>query len=140
MLDILETVEKWLAQNQQVALATVVSTWGSSPRQIGAKLAVTPDMAMVGSVSGGCVETAVVQEAIDGMADGKPRLLHFGVSDDTAWEVGLACGGKIDVYVEPLDQAWWQLAAERVRQHDPYITVTVIDGPAAITGKKIVLD
>src|SRR5215813_2273012 len=91
MFDILETVDKWLADGKTVALATVVQTWGSSPRQAGAKMAFTSEMAMIGSVSGGCVETAVVQEALDTLADGKPRLLHYGISDDTAWSVGLAC-------------------------------------------------
>ena len=103
MLDILETVNNWLQQGKPIALATVVDTWGSSPRQVGAKMAISGEMEMIGSVSGGCVESAVVQEAVDSLADGKPRLLNFGVSDDTAWNVGLACGGMIDVYVERLD-------------------------------------
>src|SRR5258708_7448046 len=140
MLDILSTVERWLQRGDRVALATVVSTWGSSPRQAGAKLAVTPDMAMIGSVSGGCVETAVIQEALDSLGDGNPRLLHFGVSDDTAWDVGLACGGKIDVLVEPLDSGWWAKAAEQVIAHRPMVTVTVLDEEKPIKGAKLLLD
>ncbi len=88
---------------RSVALATVVKTWGSSPRPAGAKLAVTESGAFVGSVSGGCVENAVIGEAIESIRDGKPRLLDFGVSNEQAWEVGLACGGKIEIFVERLE-------------------------------------
>jgi xanthine dehydrogenase accessory factor len=135
MFDIADTVDGWLEAGQPVALATVVETWGSSPRQAGAKMAVRGDMAMIGSVSGGCVETAVVQEALDGLADGKARLLHYGVSDDTAWEVGLACGGKMSVYVEPLDRALWEATRAAMRAGHPLGIVTAIDGPLA--GRKL---
>ncbi len=131
MLEIIEKVDRWLAEGCAVALATVVDTWGSAPRGIGAKMAVTADMAMTGSVSGGCVESAVIQEAVESLSDGRPRLLHFGVSDDTAWNVGLACGGKITVFVEPLDQNWWQLLSERIRQNVPVVTVTLLEGDCA---------
>src|SRR5215813_12237954 len=127
MLDIQATVERWLREGKQVALATVVNTWGSSPRQPGAKLAVTPDMAMIGSVSGGCVESAVIEEALESMKDGKARLLHFGVSDDTAWSVGLACGGMIDILVEPLDSGWWTRAIELIKAQRSFVTVTLIE-------------
>ena len=90
----------WLAGGRKVALATVARTWGSSPRPAGSKLAVDDAAAFVGSVSGGCIEGAVIQEALEVMAAGGSRLLSFGVSDETAWEVGLACGGKIEVLVE----------------------------------------
>jgi xanthine dehydrogenase accessory factor len=138
MHDIMDVVDQWLGQGSVVALATVVETWGSSPRQAGAKMAITADMAMIGSVSGGCVETAVVQEAVDGLADKRPRLLHYGVSDDTAWQVGLACGGKMSVYVEPLDRDWWQVVTQSVRQNHAAATITVIEGPSA--GQKILFD
>ena len=92
--EILEQAVRWREDGSGVALATVVTTWGSSPRPVGAKLAVNDKGAMVGSVSGGCVEGAVVSEALDAIRDGKPRLLDFGVTNDQAWEVGLACGGK----------------------------------------------
>ncbi len=101
--DILATAADWRGQGQAVALATVVSTWGSAPRPAGSQLAINESGDFVGSVSGGCVEGAVVQEALEAMQDGKPRLLEFGVSDDEAWEVGLACGGEIKVFVERLD-------------------------------------
>src|SRR5215813_7172151 len=99
MLDIIPSVGTWLKEERAVALATVIETWGSAPRQAGAKMGINDQTGMTGSVSGGCVETAVVQEALDSLSDGKPRLLHYGVSDDTAWSVGLACGGKMSVFV-----------------------------------------
>ena len=101
--DILEQAARWRESGQGVALATVVSTWGSSPRPTGSKLAVNNKGAFVGSVSGGCVEGAVVTEALETIQDGKPRLLGFGVSNEEAWEVGLACGGKIEVFVERVE-------------------------------------
>jgi xanthine/CO dehydrogenase XdhC/CoxF family maturation factor len=101
--DILNTALQWKNGGKDVALATVVATWGSAPRPVGSQLAVDGDGKFIGSVSGGCIEGAVVTEALDAIADGKPRLLDFGVSDAQAWEVGLACGGKIQVYVERLD-------------------------------------
>ena len=100
--DILRQAQAWHDLGRGVALATVVTTWGSSPRPVGSKLAVDQDGKFVGSVSGGCIEGAVVREALDTIADGKPRLLDFGVTDEQAWEVGLACGGKVQVLVERL--------------------------------------
>ena len=101
--DVLADAHGWRAAGKQVALATVVTTWRSSPRPVGSQLAVDGDGAMVGSVSGGCIEGAVVTEALEVIADGAPRLLDFGVTDAQAWEVGLACGGKVQVFVERLD-------------------------------------
>ena len=101
--EILNQAEAWRQAGKGVALATVVKTWGSSPRPIGAKLAVSDAGAFVGSVSGGCVEGAVVTEALEVISDGKPRLLDFGISNDQAWEVGLACGGKIEIFVERVE-------------------------------------
>lgn len=98
--DILDQAVKWRGQGKGVAVATVVSTWGSSPRPVGAKLAVDDGGSFVGSVSGGCVEGAVIEEGLAAIKDGKPRLLDFGVTNEQAWEVGLACGGKIQVFVE----------------------------------------
>lgn len=101
--NVLQTAEAWLNQGHQVALATVINTWGSAPRPAGSQVAVRADGTFVGSVSGGCVEGAVIAEAVDVIADGKPRTLTFGVSNDQAWNVGLACGGQIEIYVERID-------------------------------------
>ena len=92
----------WSRSGRKVALATVIRTWGSSPRPVGAQLVIDSDMAFEGSVSGGCVESAVIFEAAEAMEDGTCRRLSFGVSDETAFEVGLACGGEIEVLVEPV--------------------------------------
>jgi xanthine/CO dehydrogenase XdhC/CoxF family maturation factor len=100
--EILQTAVQWHRAGRGVALATVVSTWGSSPRPVGSKLAIDSDGQMSGSVSGGCVEGAVVEVALEIIQTGKPRLLEFGVSDERAWEVGLACGGRVQIFVEKL--------------------------------------
>lgn len=101
--DVLGQAARWREAGKGVALATVVSTWGSSPRPVGSQLAVTDAQEMVGSVSGGCIEGAVVGEAQQVIRDGLPKLLGFGVSNEEAWDVGLACGGKVQVFVERLD-------------------------------------
>lgn len=100
--NILEQAHDWLKSGKKVSIATVVTTWGSSPRPIGSQLAVNEDGEFVGSVSGGCIEGSVVVEAQDVMVSGKPSMMEFGVSDAMAWEVGLACGGKVEVFVEKL--------------------------------------
>jgi len=102
-IDVLEQVRQWQNAGKGVALATVVSTWGSSPCAAGSHLAVSADSAFVGSVSGGCIEGAVVSEALEVIKDGKPRQLDFGISDETAWSVGLACGGQVKIYVERVE-------------------------------------
>ena len=101
--DVLSAAAGWRSEGRGVALATVVSTWGSSPRPVGSQLVVDDQGAMLGSVSGGCIEGAVVLEALEAIADGKPRTLDFGVTNEQAWEVGLACGGKVQVSVERID-------------------------------------
>ena len=100
--EILETAARWRAEGKGVALATVVETWGSAPRPVGSNLVIDDQGNFLGSVSGGCVEGAVIGEARAAIKDHKPRLLSFGVSNEQAWEVGLACGGKVQVYVEAL--------------------------------------
>lgn len=102
--DPLEIAEGWLAEGREIALATVVETWGSAPRAAGSHLVVDAEGNFEGSVSGGCVEGAVITEALDAIASGRARTLDFGVADDTAWKVGLSCGGRIRIYVERLDQ------------------------------------
>ncbi len=98
--DVLQIAEDWARDGRGVALATVVETWGSAPRPVGSHLVIDAAGDFAGSVSGGCVEGAVVAEAIDVIESGAPRMLEFGVADETAWRVGLSCGGRIRVYVE----------------------------------------
>ena len=99
---ILQQAADWLGQGRRIAIATVVETWGSAPQPIGSQLVIDAEGNFIGSVSGGCVEGAVITEAIDVIGTGSPKMLNFGVADETAWKVGLACGGKIGVYVEPI--------------------------------------
>ncbi|MBL8585738.1 MAG: XdhC family protein [Xanthobacteraceae bacterium] len=101
--DILKAAEDWRRDGKGVALATVVETWGSAPRPIGANLVIDEAGNFLGSVSGGCVEGAVVAEALDVIESGQPKLLEFGVADEAAWKVGLSCGGTIRVYVEKVE-------------------------------------
>lgn len=100
--EVLVAARDWRTVGHRVALATVVRTWGSSPRPAGSHLAVRDDGFFLGSVSGGCVEGAVVQEALEVMQTGRPKVLEFGVTNERAWEVGLACGGTVHIFVEPL--------------------------------------
>ena len=100
---ILAQAREWRAGGKGVALATVVSTWGSAPRGVGSQLVLNEDASFMGSVSGGCVEGAVLTEGLEVIGDGKPRLLDFGISDDQAWEVGLACGGKLEIFIERVE-------------------------------------
>ncbi len=102
MRDVLPAIERWHARGERVALATVVRTLGSSPRGLAAKMAVSDAGNMAGSVSGGCIEGAVFDACRTAIKTQRAALLHFGVADEQAWEVGLACGGTIDVFVEPL--------------------------------------
>ena len=100
--DPLAVAERWRSEGRGVAVATVISTWGSSPRPVGSQLALDADGRFVGSVSGGCIEGAVIEHGIEAIRDGRSRVLDFGVSNEQAWEVGLTCGGKVQVYVEPV--------------------------------------
>jgi xanthine dehydrogenase accessory factor len=102
MRDILPQIRAWQDQGKSVALATVVKAWGSSPRPLGAKMAVSSAGEMAGSVSGGCVEGAVVEEALSVLSSGRPKLVEYGVSNDLAWSVGLSCGGTLEVFIEPV--------------------------------------
>lgn len=101
--DLLAEAARWRDAGRKVALATVVQTWGSSPRPVGSQLIVDDELRLQGSVSGGCIEGAVVHEAQQIMAGAPPKLLTFGVSDEQAWDVGLACGGTVKVFVESLE-------------------------------------
>src|SRR6478735_3497710 len=103
MKDLLPQIELWRAQGDRVAIATVVKVEGSAPRPVGASMIVSSSGDLAGSVSGGCVETAVFEEAQDVLRTGEPKLIHYGITDEMAWDVGLACGGAIDVFIEPVD-------------------------------------
>ncbi len=101
--DILGVAESWKNSGRDCAIATVISTWGSAPRPTGSQLVIDSDGNFEGSVSGGCVEGAVITEAMDVMTSGKPTILEYGVADENAWELGLSCGGNIRIYVEKVD-------------------------------------
>jgi xanthine dehydrogenase accessory factor len=105
MLEILPTVLQWLSEEKPIAYAVVTRTWGSSPRPVGAVLAVTADGQLAGSVSGGCVEGQVLKEALEVLQTGVPKILQYGISNDDAWQVGLMCGGELEVLVQPFPQA-----------------------------------
>lgn len=100
--DPLADLERWISEGRRAALATVVATWGSSPRPVGSHMAITEKGDFTGSVSGGCIEGAVIQAALESLETGQSRLLEYGVSNEMAWEVGLACGGRVQVFVEPI--------------------------------------
>jgi xanthine/CO dehydrogenase XdhC/CoxF family maturation factor len=101
--DVLATAERWRKEGRPVVIATVVETWGSAPRPVGSHLIVDGEQNFLGSVSGGCVEGDVIAAAGDVIENGKPKMLEFGVADETAWRAGLSCGGNIRVYVEKVD-------------------------------------
>jgi xanthine dehydrogenase accessory factor len=105
MAEWLPEIDQWRSEGKPVALATVVNVIGSAPRPVGARMAVTDKGQLAGSVSGGCVETAVVLEAQQVLRNNSPRLVQYGISDEMAWDVGLSCGGTIEVFIEPMDPA-----------------------------------
>ena len=142
MKEVINDIDQWLANGESsIALATVVNTWGSAPRKNGSKMAFTAGGATIsGSVSGGCVEGAVISAGDEVLATGRPQLLHFGVADETAWDVGLACGGTIDVFVERLDVPSYQQARQWIEGRDTGAIVTVVRGPEALVGRKILVD
>src|SRR6202165_3120531 len=109
MREVLSELNQWTKAGEDVALATVVETWGSSPRPLGSKMVVTRSGQMAGSVSNGCIEGAVFEQAQKVLKSGQPKVAAFGVADDVAFEVGLACGGHIEVFVEPLGPVHEQL-------------------------------
>ena len=101
--DIYTPTSNWLKKNEKVALATVISTWGSSPRQVGGQMAINLHGEIIGSVSGGCVESSVISEAKISIQDRKIKIKDYGISDNMAWEVGLACGGELKILIQPLE-------------------------------------
>jgi len=139
MKDVLSDIDRWLAEGESVAVATVVETWGSAPRPPGARMALTATGKIAGSVSAGCVENAVVEAGRQTLKSGRPQLLRFGVADDTAWSVGLACGGTIEVFVEKLEPSLWRLLRDEVVAERPVAAVTVVRGPDPLLGRRSVL-
>jgi xanthine dehydrogenase accessory factor len=140
MKDILPDINQWREESEQpIALATVVQTWGSAPRKVGAKMAMMPGGEITGSVSGGCVEGAVFEAGSEVLETGQPQLLHFGVADETAWDVGLACGGTIEVFVERLDAASFALMKSIIEADRAGDSMTIIRGPEDKLGKKMTI-
>ncbi|MGD8406591.1 MAG: XdhC family protein [Anaerolineales bacterium] len=139
MQDILADLARWKKENRSIATATVIQTWGSSPRGVGSKMALTLDGEVTGSVSGGCVENAVIEAGIQSLKTGRPQLLHFGVTDETAWEVGLACGGSIDVFVNPLENNFFEDLLSALENNKSLAIATVIRGSDVFLGRKLVI-
>jgi len=136
MRDILAELVRWQKEGKSIALATVIQTWGSSPRGVGSKMAITSDGEFAGSVSGGCVENAVVEAGIQSLKTNRSQLLHFGVADETAWEVGLACGGSIEVFVKPLDKKLFEEIHSEIIDDRQFLIATVIRGPDSLLGRE----
>ncbi len=139
MRDILANVEKWIDTGEIIALATVVQTWGSAPRKVGSHMAFTASGKITGSVSGGCVENAVIEAGMQVLKTNQPQLLHFGVADETAWEVGLACGGSIDIFVNKLNTEFFQRLKSILDDQSSAIHVTAISGSSHFLGKEIII-
>lgn len=141
MKDVLEKLDQWRQDEEQIAVTTVVETWGSAPRPVGSKMVTTMSGGIAGSVSAGCVEGAVIEESQQVMKSNEPHLIEFGVADETAWEVGLACGGKIKVFVEPgfsLDSIFPEVK-NNLMDGIPFVTVTFLEGPANTINKKLLM-
>jgi xanthine dehydrogenase accessory factor len=132
MIDLLPQIEAWFAQGEGIALATVIRVVGSAPRPVGARMIVSSAGRMAGSVSGGCVETTVYEEMMDVLAGGPPRLLEFGITEDMIWDVGLACGGTIHVFVQELDPALVDALVACIGGREPVAMATVVGGESGI--------
>ncbi|MBE0684053.1 MAG: XdhC family protein [Anaerolineales bacterium] len=139
MCDILPDLIRWQKEGIPIALATVVQTWGSSPRSAGSKMAVTLAGKMTGSVSGGCVENAVAEAGMQSLKTNRPQLLHFGVVDETAWEVGLACGGSIDIFVQPLETDFVNKLHSIFLDEIPFVHAIIIRGPDDLLGREMLI-
>lgn len=139
MREVATDVERWQKNGEAVALATVIETWGSAPRGVGAKMALTPSGKISGSVSGGCVEGAVFESGVETLETGQANLLAFGVADETAWDVGLACGGQIEVFVEPLNDWSFAQIKEWLANDRAGAVLTVVNGSASLLGRKLLI-
>lgn len=133
MREVLDELEQWTREGEEIALATVVETWGSSPRPLGSKMVVTRSGKMAGSVSNGCIEGAVFEEAQKVLQSGKPKLAAFGVADEVAFEVGLACGGHIEVFVQPLAPVHQRLIEMLERNEAATLRTNLVTGEADLT-------
>lgn len=133
MREVLDELEQWTREGEEIALATVVETWGSSPRPLGSKMVVTRSGKMAGSVSNGCIEGAVFEEAQKVLKSGKPKLAAFGVADEVAFEVGLACGGHIEVFVQPLAPVHRRLIEMLERNEAATLRTNLVTGEADLT-------
>ena len=137
MRELIPTIQNWLSSGKGIALATVIKVEGSAPRPVGAKMIVSSQGELLGSVSGGCVESSVVEEALQCLRSRKSNLLHFGIDSSSPWSVGLACGGKIEVYIEPLfnstlkngfNRSMFEKIIELLQKNQPFILATIISG------------
>jgi len=139
MRDILSNLDTWYQHGEKISVATVMSTWGSAPRPIGSKMAVTLSGRIAGSVSAGCVEGAVIEEAMAVMKSGMPRALKYGVSDQEAFDAGLACGGAIEIFVEPFTAfaSIYEFIKAQLKARHPIGVVNVIDGPSEYINHKL---
>src|SRR5437867_3784474 len=133
MREILHELIESIGDREDIAIATVIETWGSSPRPLGSKMLVTASGKMAGSVSNGCIEGAVFEEAQKVLKSAKPKIAAFGVADDVAFEVGLACGGHIEVFIQPLGKAHRQLVAMLNRDQPATLTTNLVTGEAEVT-------
>ncbi len=142
MKDVLPALNTWIEQGEEIAVATVINTWGSSPRPVGSKLVTTMSEKIAGSVSAGCVEGAVIEECKKAVQTGQPRRLTYGVADDDAWEVGLACGGTIEIFVEPFTAyaALYDPLTGRIENHAPAVLISVLAGDENLIGRKLLVD
>ncbi len=139
MRDVLAKITEWLDSGLDVGLATVINTWGSAPRGVGAKMAFTPDGKIAGSVSGGCVEGAVYESGLEILGGTLPRLFHFGVADETAWNVGLACGGQIEIFVERIDPDIFNLTKAFYESDEIFAAATYITGRSSLLGRVLII-
>ncbi len=138
MEDVLSSLEMWQAEGERIALATVVKVIGSAPRGEGSRMAITASGKMAGSVSGGCVEGAVFEEAQRAIRTGRPRLIRFGIGDEQAWDVGLACGGTIEVFVEPCTPGLCEILKKFVTAGQSIALATVVGGDGV--GRRLLVD
>lgn len=142
MQDVFLQLDEWRRANIPLAVTTVVETWGSAPRPVGSKMIVTHTGGIAGSVSAGCVEGAVIEESQQVMRSGIPRVVEFGVADDTAWSVGLACGGKIKVFIEPgiAFDSIFDVLKRNLEFGKPFLTVTYLNGPDELINRKVLIE